>query len=48
MSILNDKYKKITEQRKNISIELKELLENESVKRYFELSVRPNYKIRAS
>ena len=37
MSILNDKYKKITEQRKNISIELKELLENESVKRYFEL-----------
>lgn len=37
MNLLEEKYKKIIEKRNNISIELKELLDNEAVKRYFEL-----------
>lgn len=37
MSILNEKYKNITEKRISISKEIKELLETDVVKRYFEL-----------
>ena len=37
MSLLNEKYKNITEKRISISKEIKELLETDVVKRYFEL-----------